>query len=123
MCMSVSLSVPIGIGLILLGIGGRAAIEHCMSTESWIQSTFPYLVHRDTSAPGRSRLNLHANYSVYLAPGTDWRWEGHGPRMITPGLGYCLKTSGGPPVRFALRSTVTSTLSPMWTKGMPLFIP
>ena len=46
-----------------------------------------------------------------------------GREMIMPGLGYCLKTSGGPPVRFALRSTVTSTLSPMWTKGMPLFIP
>src|ERR1035438_10089090 len=36
---------------------------------------------------------------------------------------YCLRTTGGPPIRFALRSTVTSTLSPILTKGMPLFIP
>ena len=36
---------------------------------------------------------------------------------------YCLNTIGGPLIRFPLRSTVTSTLSPMWTKGMPLFMP
>src|ERR1700687_1190735 len=36
---------------------------------------------------------------------------------------YCLRTTGGPLIRFALRSTVTSTLSPILTKGMPLFIP
>jgi hypothetical protein len=39
------------------------------------------------------------------------------------GAGYCLSTNGGPLIRFPLRSIVTLTLSPTWTKGMPLFIP
>ncbi len=36
---------------------------------------------------------------------------------------YCLKTTGGPLTRFALRATVTSTRSAILMKGMPLFIP
>jgi transposase InsO family protein len=36
---------------------------------------------------------------------------------------YCLKTTGGPPTRLPLRSTVTSTRLAMRMKGMPLFIP
>jgi hypothetical protein len=36
---------------------------------------------------------------------------------------YRLKTNGGPPTRFALRSTVTSTRSAILMNGMPLFIP
>jgi hypothetical protein len=37
--------------------------------------------------------------------------------------GYCLRTTGGPLVRFATRSTVTSTRSAILTSGIPLFIP
>jgi len=36
---------------------------------------------------------------------------------------YCLKTTGGPLTRLPLRSTVTSTRSAIFMKGMPLFIP
>jgi len=36
---------------------------------------------------------------------------------------YCLKTNGGPLTRFPLRSTVTSTVSAILTKGIPLVIP
>lgn len=36
---------------------------------------------------------------------------------------YCLRTTGGPLTRFALKSTVTSTRSAILMKGMPLFIP
>lgn len=35
---------------------------------------------------------------------------------------HCLNTTGGPLTRFPLRSTVTSTRSAIFMKGMPLFI-
>jgi hypothetical protein len=37
--------------------------------------------------------------------------------------GYCLNTNLGPLTRFPLRSTITSTRSAIFTKGMPLFMP
>jgi len=43
------------------------------------------------------------------------------PKGAAPG--YCLKTNLGPPTRFPLRSTITSTRSAIFTKGMPLFMP
>src|SRR5215469_17437259 len=36
---------------------------------------------------------------------------------------YCLRVTGSPLTRVALRLTVTSTRSAILTKGMPLFIP
>ena len=36
---------------------------------------------------------------------------------------YFLRTNAGPLTRFPLRSTVTSTVSAILTKGMPLVIP
>src|SRR6516165_2066532 len=36
---------------------------------------------------------------------------------------YCLRVTGGPLTRVALRLTVTSTRSAIFIRGMPLFIP
>jgi biopolymer transport protein ExbD len=79
MRLRVPLSVPIGIGLILLGIGGRAAIEYWMSTRIVYPVDMPVSLAPGHIRTGPFRLNLDANYSVYLAPGTDWRWDSAHP--------------------------------------------
>jgi hypothetical protein len=38
-------------------------------------------------------------------------------------IAYCLNFNAGPLTRFPLRSTVTSTVSAILTKGIPLVIP
>ena len=45
------------------------------------------------------------------------------PGTGLPGTGYCLKTTGGPLTRAALRLILTSTRSAILMKGMPLVIP
>lgn len=75
MRLRVPLSVAIGIGLILLGIGGRAAIDHWMSTRIVYPVDIPVSLAPGHIRTGPFRLNLDANYSVYLVPGTDWRWD------------------------------------------------
>ena len=68
-------SVRIGIGLILMGWAGRAAIQHWMDTRilhpvDMLVSLAPGHVHT-----GPFRLNLYADYKVDLDPGTDWHWD------------------------------------------------
>jgi hypothetical protein len=72
-------SVTIGVGLILFGIGGRAAINHWMSTRIVNPVDMPVSLAPGHIRTGPFRLNLDANYSVYLAPGTDWRWDSAHP--------------------------------------------
>jgi hypothetical protein len=43
-------------------------------------------------------------------------------RKVPRRTGYCLRTTGGPLIRFSLRSTVTATRSAILIKGM-LLIP
>lgn len=73
------LSVRIGIGLILLGVAGRAAIVHWMSTRIVYPVDMPVSLARGHIRTGPFRLNLNANYAVYIAPGTDWRWDSAHP--------------------------------------------
>jgi biopolymer transport protein ExbD len=79
MHLRMSVSVPIGIGLILLGIGGRAAIKHWMSTRIAHPVDMPVCLAPGHIRTGPFRLNVDANYLVYLAPGTDWRWDSAHP--------------------------------------------
>src|SRR5450432_1671992 len=79
MRLRLPLSVPIGIGLILLGIGGRAAIEHWLSTRIVYPVDMPVSLAPGHIRTGLFRLNLHANYSIDLSPGTDWRWDSAHP--------------------------------------------
>ncbi len=72
-------SVTIGVGLILFGIGGRVATERWMSTRIVYPVDVPISLAPGHIHTGPFRLNLDANYSVYLAPGTDWQWDSAHP--------------------------------------------
>jgi len=73
------LSVAIGIGLIGLGVGGRAAIEHWMKTRIVHPVDMPVSLALGHIHTGPFRLNLDADYWVDLDPGTDWRWDAAHP--------------------------------------------
>lgn len=75
----VPLSVLIGIGLILSGAGGPAAVDHWMSTRNVYPVDMPVSLARGHIRTGPFRLNLNANYWIYLSPGTDWRWDSAHP--------------------------------------------
>jgi hypothetical protein len=73
------LSVAIGIALILFGVGGRAAINHWMSTRIVQPVDMPVSLALGHIHSGPFRLNLDAAYIVILEPGTDWRWDSAHP--------------------------------------------
>jgi biopolymer transport protein ExbD len=79
MRLRVPLLLPMGIGLILLGVGGRAAIEHWMSTRIVRPVNIPVSLAPGHIRTGPFRLNLDADYWVGLNPGTDWRWDATHP--------------------------------------------
>lgn len=79
MRLRVPLSLPIGIGLILLGVGGRAAIEHWMSTRIVRPVDMAVSLAPGHIRTGPFRLNLDADYWVGLNPGSDWRWDAAHP--------------------------------------------
>ena len=74
MRLRVPRAVPIGIGLILLGVGGRKAIDHWMSTRIVHPVDMPVSLARGHIRSGTFRLNLDTDYWVEVNPGTDWRW-------------------------------------------------
>ncbi len=71
----VAWSVTIGIGLILIGWAGRAAIQEWMSTRIVYPVNMPISLAPGHIHTGPFRLNLNTEYRIYIAPGTDWRWE------------------------------------------------
>ena len=75
----VPLWVLIGVGLMLMGLGGRAAVDHWMSTRTVYPIDMAVSLAQGHIRTGPFRLNLDANYLVYLNPGTDWQWESTHP--------------------------------------------
>lgn len=65
----------VGVGLIVLGLAGRWEIQRWMDTRIVhpVEAPISLAVGHIHTKP--FRLNLRANYLVYIHPNTDWQWE------------------------------------------------
>jgi hypothetical protein len=90
MRLSGSLSVPIGIGLILLGIGGRAAIEHWMSHANRGSSRHARIsctgTHPHRAVPAQSACQLlgisGSRYQLAMGRFMGREWDNAGARLL-----------------------------------------
>jgi hypothetical protein len=78
----------------------------------------------------QQRIKLTQNVNEYMSTKVWCEAESATSLICRDGIvygkslaGYCLNTSGGPLTRLPFRSTITSTRSAIFTKGMPLFMP
>lgn len=68
-------TVWIAVGLVILGLAGRAGIQHWISSRIVNPVNMPVSLARGHIHTGRFRLNLDTTYMIYVTPNTDWRWE------------------------------------------------
>jgi len=79
MRLRVPVSVLVGVGLIVTGVAGRAAIQHWMDTRIVYPVDMPVSLAAGHIRTGPFRLNLYADYWVYVLPGTDQDWDKNHP--------------------------------------------